>query len=120
MIYVWNIKSKKQETLIGHAAPLEYVEYSPKGDFLISGSIDNKIKIWDIKKLQEIQTLELEDNRSYLFSWDEITGNDNRSLVEILKQRWFMLDWLEKAEIKKIDDGNIKVSTEKKLSFSKT
>jgi len=113
MIYVWNIKSKNQEILIGHSAPLEYVEYSPKGDFLISGSIDNIIKIWDVKKLQTIQTLKLENKGSYLFSWDEIPGNDNVSLVEFLKQS-FGIDWLEKAEIEKIDNGKtIKASTEK-------
>ena len=113
MIYVWNIKSKNKEILKGHSNPLEYVQYSPKGDFLISGSIDNIIKIWDIKKLQNIQTLKLENKSSYLFSWDEIPGNDNERLVEILKQS-FLIDWLEQAEIEKIDNGKtIKVSTEK-------
>lgn len=50
--------------------------------------------------------------KRYLFSWDEIPGNDNGKLIEFLKQK-FGIDWVKKAEIEKIDNGNtIKVSTE--------
>jgi len=48
----------------------------------------------------------------YLFSWDEIPGNDNGKLIEFLKQK-FGIDWVKTAEIEKIDNGNtIKVSNE--------
>ena len=48
----------------------------------------------------------------YLFSWDEIPGNDNGKLIEFLKQK-FGIDWVKTAEIEKIDNGNtIKASTE--------
>ena len=48
----------------------------------------------------------------YLFSWDEISGNDNGKLIEFLKQK-FGIDWVKTAEIEKIDNDNtIKVSTE--------
>jgi WD40 repeat protein/Holliday junction resolvase-like predicted endonuclease len=68
MIYIWNIKNKNKEILIGHSHALEYVEYSTQGDFLISGSIDGIIKIWDVKKRQNIQTLKLENKVLYLFN----------------------------------------------------
>ncbi|MCX9009880.1 MAG: phage tail protein [Candidatus Methanoperedens sp.] len=46
----------------------------------------------------------------YLFSWDDIPGNDNRKLIEILIQK-FGIDWVKTAKIEKIDDGRaVKVS----------
>lgn len=48
-----------------------------------------------------------------MFNWDNIPGNDNGKLIEVLKED-FGIDWVEKAKIEKIDDGNtIRVSTEK-------
>lgn len=50
----------------------------------------------------------------YLFSWDDIPGNDNVSLIEFLKQN-FGIDWVETAKIEKIHNGTtIKVSNQKK------
>ncbi len=59
-----------------------------------------------------------------MFCWDEIPGNDNGRLIEILKED-FDIGWVT-AKIEKIDDGTtIKVSTEKnslslKLNDEKT
>lgn len=49
----------------------------------------------------------------YLFSWDEIPGNDNVRLIEIVK--WsFNIDWVKIAKIEKIDDDKaIRLSNEK-------
>lgn len=61
----------------------------------------------------------------YLFSWDEIPGNDSVSLIEILTQK-FGIGWVKTAKIEKIDDDKtIKVSTDKnylslKLNDKKT
>lgn len=50
---------------------------------------------------------------SYLFSWDDIPGNDNERLIEYLKQK-FGIDWVKTARIEKIDNGRaIRVSTER-------
>jgi len=38
----------------------------------------------------------------YLFSLDEISGNDSEKLIEFLKQK-FGIDWVKKAKIEKID-----------------
>jgi len=49
----------------------------------------------------------------YLFSWDEIPGNDNWKLIEFLGQM-YGIDWVKTAKIEKIDDGRtINISTEK-------
>jgi hypothetical protein len=50
----------------------------------------------------------------YVFSWDEIPGNDNRRLMEFLTQE-FRIEWVKNAKIEKIDNGKtIKVSAENK------
>jgi flagellar biosynthesis protein FlhG len=52
--------------------------------------------------------------RSYLFSWDEIPGNDSERFIEFLIEK-FGIDWVKIARIEKIDDNKtIRVSTEKK------
>jgi|GEM_PF-3504834 len=51
--------------------------------------------------------------KSYLFSWDEVPGNDSGRLIEFLKQN-YGIDWAKTAKIDKIDnDKTIRVSTEK-------
>ncbi|MCZ7391857.1 MAG: pentapeptide repeat-containing protein [Candidatus Methanoperedens sp.] len=51
--------------------------------------------------------------KGYMFSWDNIPGNDSVRLIDFLKQN-YGIDWVESAKIKKIDDAKtIKVSTEK-------
>ncbi len=50
---------------------------------------------------------------TYLFSWDNIPGNDNEGLVEFLN-RGFDIEWVKTAKIEKIEGSRtIKMSTEK-------
>lgn len=49
----------------------------------------------------------------YLFSWDEIPGQDSDKLVEYLRD--LDVKWVKKAKIEKVDNGNtIKIYNEKK------
>ena len=49
---------------------------------------------------------------SYLFSWDEIPGNDSEKLIDFLKKN-YSIDWLKTAKIEKIDDNKtIRASVE--------
>ncbi len=41
---------------------------------------------------------------TYLFSWDQIPGNDNGKLIKFLSQK-FGIDWLKTAKIERNDDG---------------
>jgi hypothetical protein len=62
--------------------------------------------------LQIIWPVSLE--KTYVFSWDEIPGNDNIKLMEFLT-REFRIDWVKNAKIEKIDnDKTIEVSAENK------
>lgn len=77
----------------------------------------NKLTLGDVRDelknlVQEKPFFEIAREKNYLFSWDDIPGNDNGKLIEFLKQE-FGIDWVESAKINKVDNGNtIKVSTE--------
>lgn len=59
------------------------------------------------------------DNSKYLFSWDEIPGNDSLTLTDFLKKK-FDVNWVKTAKIEKIDnDKTIKVSTGQKFILLK-
>jgi PGF-pre-PGF domain-containing protein len=52
--------------------------------------------------------------RSYLFSWEEIPGNDSERLIDFLKSN-YDVDWVETATIDKTDNGKkIKITAGKK------
>ncbi len=54
-----------------------------------------------------------EIEKEFLFSWDDIPGNDNQRLIEFLKKK-IGIDWVETAKIEKTDAGRtIKVATMK-------
>jgi len=49
----------------------------------------------------------------YLFSWNEIPGNDSNRLIDFLKLN-YNIDWVRTAKIEQIDNGKtIIVSVEK-------
>jgi|GEM_PF-2028110 len=81
------------------------------------------INDWDDTDILS-RTLVARITDEYLFSWNDIPGNNGR-LIEFLKQN-FGVDWVKTAKIEKIDDGKaIEVSYEKnyislKLNNEKT
>jgi len=55
----------------------------------------------------------------YLFSWNNIPGNDNERLIELLIQK-LRANWVKTAKIEKINNGNtIKISSENNSLFLK-
>ncbi len=49
----------------------------------------------------------------YLFSWDDVPGNDSGRLIDFLRQN-YDIDWVKTAKIEKVDDGKtIRIFTEK-------
>jgi len=53
----------------------------------------------------------------YLFSWDEIPGNDSVRLIDFLKQN-YNVDWVKKAKIEKINDGRTIIASDGKKFLS--
>ena len=65
-------KFKCLQTLEKHSSTVNSVAYSPDGTKIISGSLDNTIKIWDANTGQCLQTLEghLDEVTSVAYSPD--------------------------------------------------
>jgi small neutral amino acid transporter SnatA (MarC family) len=56
-------------------------------------------------------------NDKYLFSWDEIPGNDAERFIEFLKKR-FKIEWAKTENINKIEDGKTIIVSNKEKSLS--
>jgi hypothetical protein len=50
------------------------------------------------------ERLAKEISKKYLFSWDEIPGNDDKRIIEFLKDE-LKIEWVNTEDIGKIDDG---------------
>ncbi len=74
---------------------------------------------------REYKPLSFNVSKGYLFSWDEIPGNDSGKLIDFINQN-YNIKWVKTAKIEKIDNGRtIKVSNGKnylslKLNDEKT
>jgi len=55
--------------------------------------------------------------KTYLFSWDEISGNDDERIIEILKDK-LKIEWAKTENISKIDDGKTIIVSNKEKSLS--
>lgn len=65
--------------------------------------MEKKQQIYGVLPYQEMKRL-IENERKYLFSWEENIENDNARLIEFLIQN-FNVNWARDAEINKSDDG---------------
>jgi len=116
-VYLWqtnitdNFKhapSKVFKTLVGHTKRVTSVDFSPSGEYLVSGGDDNNIKLWNVATGVEIATLKGHTNsvRSVRFSPDGnfiISGSEDYSIriwdvkrqVEVIKFYYFgKADWV--------------------------
>jgi hypothetical protein len=66
----------------------------------------NRISILEaiLKRLQLLIPLLGGLEKEYLFSWDNVPGNDSEILLRFLRD-YLTIGWAEKAEIRKSDDG---------------
>ena len=100
-------------------APKTY-KWSRNNASTVSQIIENvkegaaSVKVKEVKLFEIGDIIEITDDRvefadrkyylSYLFSWDDITGNDKEKLKEFLKQK-FGVNWVTTAQIVPIDNG---------------
>ena len=57
-VKVWNLRDNTVKILKGHTEAVNSVTFSPDGKWLVSGSGDATIKMWDISRWQNIETRE--------------------------------------------------------------
>ena len=57
-IKLWDLRDDTETTLRGHRDEIDSVAFSPDGTRLVSASDDATLKMWDISRWQEIETLE--------------------------------------------------------------
>ena len=69
----------------------------------ITGVIIDSIHHMIVSKIIDVENTEIIIKNKYLFSWDEISGKDNKRLIGFLKKR-FNIEWVDEAKIEKIDD----------------
>lgn len=82
---------------------IEYKEPVMRGDI---------VKIKKVCTTVILQDDFIKNDSIYLFSWDNIPGNDNVRLIEYLNLI-FGIEWVKSAKFEKIDNGKtIKISTE--------
>jgi len=113
----WGIEFNLSELI--DALPNTLIEYVVKENtkfginkhkigILTGNSPESGILLWE--KINENIRKNL---NSYLFSWDEIPGNDDGRLIRFLTQN-FGIEWAKTAKIEKIeDDKTIRISTER-------
>ncbi|MEH0155451.1 caspase family protein [Limibacter armeniacum] len=53
-------KPKLVKTLKGHSAEVYSLAFSPNGKYLLSGGMDGSVKLWEIQKLEEGKSFDLE------------------------------------------------------------
>ncbi len=63
--------------MIGHGKPVNHVQFSPDGRYIVSGSFDKKIKLWDGYTGDFMYTFDGHVGPVYLISWSV----DSRYLV---------------------------------------
>lgn len=54
---------------LGHSDSIVSVDISPDGKYMVSGSLDKTIRLWDIESGEELKTFDLYDN--------EVSGSEN-------------------------------------------
>ncbi len=45
------------QVLIGHTDPVYAVDFTPDGRWIVTGSFDKSLKLWDAQKLQPVRTM---------------------------------------------------------------
>ena len=83
---------------------------------VMKGKIEVEKDIGKIKECICEIALEREISFWYLFSWDDVPGNDSRRLIEFLEDD-LEVEWVENAEIKKSDNGKTITVTNGKTSL---
>lgn len=117
----WEVKYYKERLILKVTTKID----APNLNKLFKEAKKKRKKLLENKlvKLEEVQTRWREICKKFLFSWDNIPGNDTDNLKNFLNLN-FGIEWIKEAQIKK-SDNQIKIFHEKnylslKLNVYKT
>lgn len=89
-VRIWNVKNGLQIAILagpkGHSAEVLAVDWHLSGDYFVSSSIDNTVKIWEISneikaKMEQSNQIDLEINKSNMKQISSV-GNAEKSEME--------------------------------------
>jgi len=79
-IKLWDYETlTEMGTLRGHTRFINNIDFSPDGNFLLSCSSDNTLRIWDIATQKEIQNIKFKDVKTAVF------GANTKRIVIVTK-----------------------------------
>ncbi|XP_070552427.1 uncharacterized WD repeat-containing protein alr2800-like [Ptychodera flava] len=76
-IHLWNPRTYQLERVIenAHEQWINCIAFSPKGDKLVSSSLDKQIKIWEIESGKEVATLSGHEGHTVFCDWSPVDEN---------------------------------------------
>ena len=96
----------------------EWIRNDDKSKKHLSASIEKFKNILGISETPIIIKEEYKGKpKEYLFSWDEISGNDDKRIIKFLKDE-LEIEWAKTENISKIDDGKTIIVSNKEKSLS--
>ena len=98
IVKVWNLQNTTVKTLKGHTEVVNSVTFSPDGKWLVSGSDDATLKMWDISQWQNIETLEPITFR-ILFPVEQVAFSPDGKMLATAGRHVNLLDIVNQTEI---------------------
>jgi len=85
---------KEWQTLQGHSGWVFSVAFSPDGQTVASGSVDDTVKLWDAMTGKERQTLQGHSDQIHSNDWDSFGAISHTALDQPNPQLSLMYDWV--------------------------
>jgi len=109
-IRIWDVKEQKHvHSFDGHSAPVSRVAFSENGYYMASSAADATVKVWDLRKLCELKTLDIASKASTL-AFDNsgkylAYASPERIQVTVVKEWTVLCDLKADGDIRALDFG---------------